>query len=125
MMTSDNQAELAQVVMQVLDEWGVAPGDRAMLLGLPEKTPARALSRYRKGTPFADDEETQQRISHLLNIHRLVRTILPHNAAMAAYWITSPNPYFSELTPLEVMLKYGLEGMEQVVGHLNCSGGWG
>ena len=124
-MSSDDESDLAQIVMQVLDEWGVEPGERVILLGLPENTPARALNRYRKGTAFANDEETQQRLSHLLSIHRLVRTILPHNAAMASYWITSPNPYFNELTPLQVMLKYGLEGMERVVKHLNCSGDWG
>ncbi len=111
--------------MQVLDEWGVEPEDRVVLLGLPDKTPARALNRYRKGAAFADDEETRQRLSHLLNIYRLVRTILPHNAAMASYWITSPNPYFNERTPLQVMLNSGLDGMEQVVRHLNGSGGWG
>ncbi len=124
-MSSDEQSELAQIVMQVLDEWGVEPEDRVILLGLPDKTPVRALNRYRKGTAFAGDEETQQRLSHLLNIYRLVRTILPHNAAMASYWITSPNPYFSERTPLQVMLESGLEGMEQVLRHLNGSGGWG
>ncbi len=123
-MTSDERAELARVVMQVLDEWNIEADQRASLLGLAGDTRKRVLDRHRHGKPFADDRETQQRLSHLLTIHRLLGLVLPHNPAMAAHWITCPNPYFNELTPLQIMLDLGLEGMERVVSHLNCSGDW-
>ncbi len=123
-MSTDEQAELARVVMEVLDEWSLEPEQRAALLGLPEGTRKRILDRYRKGTPFSEDRDTQQRLSHVLNIHRILATVLPHNPAMAAHWITAPNPYFNDLTPLEVMLNGGLDGLERIVRHLNWSGGW-
>ena len=123
-MSADEQVELAQVVMQVLDQWDIDVDQRARLLGLPAGTRKRGIDRHRHGLPFSDDWETQQRLSHLLAIHRLLGTVLPHNPAMAAYWITSPNPYFNDLTPLQVMLDRGLEGMERILSHLNCTGDW-
>ncbi len=123
-MSADEQAELARVVMEALDGWEIEPEQRAALLGLGAGVRKRVLDRHRHGKPFPDDQETRQRLSHLLTIHRLLGTVLPHNPAMAAYWVTSPNPYFNNLTPLQVMLDRGLEGMERVVSHLNCTGDW-
>ncbi len=123
-MSTDERVELARVVMEVLDAWAIEPEQRAALLGLPEGTRKRVLDRYRKGTPFSEDRDTQQRLSHVLTIHRLLGTALPHNPTMAAYWITSPNPYFNDRTPLEVMLNGGLDAMERIVRHLNGTGGW-
>jgi len=118
------RAELARVIMQVLDGWGLAPGQKARLLGLPESTRARALNRYLQGTPLPDDRATDQRLSHLLSIDRALHTVLPHNAALARLWITTPNPLFMDRTPLEVMLADGLLGMQHIVEHLNGTGEW-
>ena len=85
---------------------------------------ARALNRYRKGEPLPDDEATERRISCLLSIQKALQTVLPHNAAMARYWVTSPNPFLGNQTPLVVMLREGLAGMERVVDILHHRGEW-
>jgi hypothetical protein len=124
LLETDRLLELTAVVMRMLDDWGVDPKDQPALLGLPVGTRARVLERFRRGTPFPQDRATLQRISHLLTIERAVRTAFPHNAAMARYWVTTPNLLLSNQTPLQVMLAGGMEGMEQVVAYLNCTESW-
>jgi len=123
-MEPNARAELARVIMQVLDEWEIEPDQKASLLGLPKSTRARALNRYVQGTPLPDDQATDQRLSHLLTIDRALHTVLPHNAAVARFWITIPNPLFRDRTPLEVMLADGVVGMQRIIEHLNGTGEW-
>jgi len=118
------RADLARVIMQVLDQWELEPGQKVSLLGLPESIRARSLRRYLQGTPLPDDQATDQRISHLLSIDRALHTVLPHNAAGARLWITIPNPLFRDRTPLDVMLTDGLVGMQRIIEHLNGTGEW-
>lgn len=125
MSEQQDLVELAAVVIRVLDDWGVAPEDQPVLLGLPAGTRGRAMERYRRGmTPLPGDRETLQRISYLLTIERAVQTAFPHNAAMARYWVTTPQALFAGRSPLEIMLAEGVEGIEQVVRHLQCADGW-
>lgn len=120
----EHLAELTAVVLRLLDDWGVKPLDQPVLLGLPAGTRGRGFERYLRGTPLPQDRQTLQRISHLLGIERAVRTAFPHNVAMARYWVSTPHPLFEDLSPLEVMLRDGLEGMQQIVSYLNCTDTW-
>ena len=119
------RAELAQVVMQALDDWGVQPRQRAALLGLPEDTAEQTLLEFRQGMPFPDTAGLTQRISYILTIRNALHTVHPHNAAMADYWITTPHPYFKDASPLELMLARGGDGMRRIIEHLTGTGEWG
>ncbi len=119
------RADLARVIMQILDEWGVSPEQRVELLGLPDNTSAETLLLYRQGMPIPDTAGVMRRISHVLTIRNALRTTHPHNAAMADFWITTPHLYFNDESPLAVMLARGEDGMRQIVEHLNGTGEWG
>jgi hypothetical protein len=118
------RADIAIAVMQLLDNWELEPGDQAALLGLPGETKPRALSRFRQGTPFPEQAEMSTRIGYLFSMQHSLETAFPHNPLMGKYWITTENPYFNDISPLAFMLKFGLEGMETVVRHLNGSPNW-
>jgi hypothetical protein len=122
LLEPEHVSEIAAVVRRILDDWGVEPGDQALLLGSP--APARGRGRRGAPLPLAPDRATLARLSHLLSIERAVRTAFPHNAVMARYWVTTPHPLFSDQTPLAVMLAGGVEGMERIVGYLNCTETW-
>ena len=124
MTDQKERAELTRLVMQILDDWKVEADAQIRLLGLPEKTRTRALNRYRQGEPLPDDGTTDRRISCLLSIQRSLQTALPHNAAMAGVWVTSPNPILGNQTPLVVMLSEGLTGMEKITEILQHRGEW-
>ena len=119
------RADLARVVMSVLDEWHVAPQQQAELLGLSDETPAGILARIRDDVPTSDSSRLMQRISYILAIRNALHTMHPHNAAMADYWVTTPHPYFNDQPPLTVMLQRGLDGMRRIAEHLNGTGKWG
>ena len=51
--------------------------------------------------------------------------MFPHNPMAADYWVTTPNRFFNQRTPLELMVSEGLEGLRLVIEHLRGSGDWG
>jgi len=123
-LDDQRRAELAHVVMQVLDDWEVANEHRPALLGLPADTRPRAMNKFRQGQPFPEDEQLLVHVNVLLSIHNAVRSMQPHNPALGNYWITTPNAFFSDKTPLEIMVLHGLEGMRRVLSQLNGGSPW-
>ena len=122
LLEPDHVTEIGAVVQRILDDWGVAPGQQAVLLGSPG--PARGRGRRAAPLALTPDHATLARLSHLLSIERAVRTAFPHNVAMARYWVTTPHHLFGDQTPLAVMLEGGVEGMERIVAYLNCTETW-
>ncbi len=118
------RADLANVVMQVLDDWDVANEHRPALLGLPATTRARSMNQFRKGQPFPDDEQVMVHVTTLLSINNAVRSMQPHNPTVGNYWITTPNAFFSDKSPLEIMVLHGLDGMRRVLNQLNGGSPW-
>jgi len=51
-MTLEEQIILTARIMNILDGWGMTSADIISLLALPDKTPTRALRKYRDNTPF-------------------------------------------------------------------------
>ncbi|MCB1876920.1 MAG: DUF2384 domain-containing protein [Chromatiales bacterium] len=120
----DERVAMAQMTMDALDHWKVEPGDQLALLGLTGRMKARALVRFRQGDALPDEEDLLTRASHLIRIGEALHTSFPHNAAMAGYWITTPNRNFNNSTPLQVMLNNGIDGIRQVHGALDCTQMW-
>lgn len=123
----EEQSRLApgRAVMGVLDAWGIDARHRPALLGLPDNTCARRLNQYRRAaTPLPDDETVLLRVHYILTIHDAVETMHPRNPHCGHYWVTTRNRFFTDNTPLEVMLEGGVEGMRRLVDHLNGTGEW-
>jgi hypothetical protein len=120
-----DRIHLAQAVMRVLSDWGLEPDEQARLLGFPPETKARALTRFRNGEAFPDDKELLLRSQHLLAIEHSLATAFPHNPMMGNYWVTTVNPQFGGMRPLDVMLEHGVDGLTEVARHLDGSSDWG
>ena len=120
----EDRIKMTRAIMNMFDELQINPTCQVNLLGMPDDTKPRIMDRYRKGTPFPDDEQTMLRIEHLVAIYDALRTSFPRNAKMGHHWLTSPNRHFNFHTPLQVMLKDGMGGLENVRGRLDCTMGW-
>jgi hypothetical protein len=120
----EEQQALASLLIKLLDAWKLEPEQQVQLLGLPEKTRLRALSRHKAGEPLPDDGQLLQRAQHLVAIDQALHVSFPTNAAMANYWVTTENSYFGGRTPLQIMLDEGDDGIVQVRAHLEHSDGW-
>ncbi|MDM8547629.1 MbcA/ParS/Xre antitoxin family protein [Candidatus Venteria ishoeyi] len=123
-LTEQERTELALSIINLLNYWKIEPVSQINLLGLPEKTKPRALKRYQGGTPLPEDHDTLHRAVSFLRIHESLLITYPHNKAMGKIWLTTPNRRFQDKTPLSVMLEQGMDGIQQVRSHLDCTENW-
>lgn len=118
----DTRARLAKLVVKLFDHWVLSTQDEAALLGLSPESRS-TLARYRRGDPLADSADLIARVGHLLGIHKSLRIIFPHDADLAYRWISTPNRRFQGSTPLEIMKRYGFEGILAVRRYLDFERG--
>ena len=116
------RVRLAKLVVALFDRWALSPADQAALLGLSPASRS-TLARYRRGEPLADSADLIARAGHLLGIHKSLRIIFPHDRDLAYRWIGSPNRRFDGASPLDVIRRYGYEGMLAVRRYLDFERG--
>lgn len=122
-LSEDERRSLSAVIVDMLEDWAVAPNNQLALMGFPDGSRARELRRLRQGAPFPENEDMLYRAEQLLAIQDCLRTAYPRNGRMAGYWLNRPNRHFSRRAPLAVMLD-GVEGLRRVRTHLDCTQNW-
>lgn len=123
-MTQDEQVALTVNIMAILDSWGMSASEIISTLSLPDKTPSRALRRYRENTAFPFSGEVEERIDHILGIVDALRTSYPHNPNMAKMWIRQKSTKLNNQVPLQIIIEGGLEGLVGIRKHVDCSYDW-
>lgn len=123
-MPHDEQVSLTLAVMAILDSWGLSSEQQIAVLNLPEKTPLRAMRRFRENTPFPDAPGVMERLEHIVGIADALRTTYPHNPAMGGLWLQQRSKRFEERPPLALIVEEGLDGLIKVRMHLDCSYDW-
>ena len=121
-ITREARTRLARMVVKLLDHWALPTAEQAALLGLSAGSRS-TLSRYRAGEPLADSRDLIDRAGHLLGIHKSLRIIFTHDRDLAYRWIAAPNRRFDGMTPLEIIKRYGFEGMLAVRRYLDFERG--
>lgn len=122
--TQHDQQTLTHACMALFDHWGVDHHQQTRLLGLEESVPSRMMQRHEM-TPIPFPEQCMPRVRALLQLGRTIEAMLPHNPDAAHAWITSANPAFSGSTPLDIMLRRGLEGIQIIQERLDGTSAWG
>ena len=110
--------------MNALDEWGLSGEQMLAMLDLPETERSRHLAKYRKDTPFPDDEKVICRVKFLLGIIDALRTTYPRNLQMGARWMAKPHVRLNNRCPLQAMLEDGEVGVVAVLSELDCAYAW-
>ena len=123
-MTADEQVAHTVRIMEILDGWGLSASEIISLLDLPEKTPTRALRRYRENTAFPLSESLIDRIEHIIGITDALRTSYPHNPQMGKMWIRQRSKKLQNQIPLQIIVENGLQGIIEIRKHLDCSYDW-
>jgi transcriptional regulator with XRE-family HTH domain len=117
----ESRAQLARMIVQLLDHWQLGAADQALLLGLSGQSRS-TLARYRRGEPLADSADLLARAGHLLGIHKALRILFPHDRDLAYQWVSTANRRFGT-SPLEVMKCHGYEGILAVRRYLDFERG--
>ncbi len=116
---------LAPLVMSILDEWQLTDEAQIALLGLPERTKPRELSRFRQGSqPLPDEDDIVERSRHIVGIQEALHVVFAKNPNMPAFWVANRHNRQFGRAPMEIMLEEGLDGMQRVWGHLDCTRNW-
>ena len=123
-LTPEDRTELARMVVNLLDDWGVEAADQVNLLALPEGTRTRMLRRYQENTPLPDDPAIMKRVEHLMGIAEALRTTFPRNASIGLLWLKQPCKRLRRRRPMDIMVEDGLSGLITVRTHLDCSFAW-
>jgi len=123
-MNKDDQLALTHAVMGILDAWGLSAEAQMLILDLPKGTPSRALRKYREHTPFPENEAVMLRLEQIIGIAEALRTSYPHNPAMGTLWLQQRNQRLDQRVPLAIMIEDGMDGLQAVRMHLDCSYGW-
>ncbi|MDX9875638.1 MAG: MbcA/ParS/Xre antitoxin family protein, partial [Spongiibacteraceae bacterium] len=82
-----------------------------------------ALSRYRNGSPLANQRDLLDRAATLLGIHKNLRLLFPNDRDLAYRWISTRNRAFDQRTPVEVIREWGFAGMLMVRAYLDRARG--
>lgn len=123
-MTAEEQVSLTVNIMEILDGWGLSASEIISLLDLPEKTPTRALRRYRENTAFPISDSVSERLEHIVGITDALRTSYPHNPQMGKMWIRQRSKKLQNQIPLQIIVENGLQGIIEIRKHLDCSYDW-
>ena len=123
-LSAEQKLLQTQKVMQALDEWGLNGEQILKVLDFPETERSRHLAKYRKDTPFPENENVACRVRFLLGIIDALRTTYPRNLQMGAKWMAMPNVRLKNRCPIEVMLEEGETGVVAVLSELDCAYAW-
>jgi len=122
--TAEQQLLRTQKVMSALDDWGLSGEQILAVLDLPTTERSRHLAKYRKDTPFPEDEKVACRVTFLLGIIDALRTTYPRNLQMGARWMAAPHVRLKNRCPLQAMLEDGETGVVAVLSELDCAYAW-
>ena len=109
--------ETLEIFSAIADNWGLTAEQQIQLLGSPGRS---TFFKWRKegGSLPAD---TQERISHVFNIHKALEILLP-DPRLADMWLRQPNRVFADESALDRALS-GASGLYEVRRYLDAQRG--
>ena len=123
-LSTEQKLLRTQKIMAAVDEWRLTGEQILVLLDMPENVRTRHLQKFRKDTPFPDDEKVNCRVAFLLGIIDALRTSYPRNVQMGARWMVTPHVRLQNRCPLQAMLEDGEQGVVAVLSELDCAYAW-
>ena len=123
-LSVEDRENLTLVVMGILDSWQLTDEDIINLLGLEKETKPRHLGRLRHGTQLISEEIDQiERSKSIMGIQNALQQTFPLNHNMPNFWLRNRSKPLKGI-PMVIMLEQGLNGMERVWRHLDCTRNW-
>lgn len=117
-LATDDRNALSKMIMNLFDHWQLKTEEQLQLLGLSPKNRA-SLSKYRSGTPLANDRDKLERAAMLLGIHKSLRLLFPKNRDLAYSWMSRPNKAFGGVSPVQLITDHGMMGLYMVRSYLD------
>ncbi len=113
-LSPDEQIRLTRAIFRILDTWQVPKDAQPVLLGLDPTRENRILKHCRLGRPLPDRPEIYARAALILKIDNALHELFPRSELAASLWVTTPRVKLGGITPLELMLKQGIDGLKSI-----------
>ncbi|KGK25766.1 MULTISPECIES: hypothetical protein [Pseudomonas putida group] len=115
MQPEQRNAVALRAAMTVLEQWKASPGQIQDILQIPEGN-------------LDLSQEQLQRISIVLNIHEILRTVFENPLNVYGFpAMKNDNPFFCGKSPLEVMAQGDMTSLQATLKHVDSlmkNGGW-
>ena len=117
----DEIEAMQRTVGAIFERWGVTDVDAAVILGgISPKT----YRRWREGQYGRVNRDLADRMSHVLGIHGALRIIFAE-PTQGYRWMNQPNAAFAGHTPLQLLLRGGMDDLRRLRRYLDSvRGGW-
>lgn len=114
----EQSIRLTKMIMRLFEHWQLTYEQQAILLGLSTNTRS-SINRYKKGTSHIRlNQDTYDRITFFLSIHKSLRALFPMNLDLAYKWIKEPNLHFDHKAPIQIIAEEGFLGLVKVHDYL-------
>lgn len=115
---SSEPDSITQMIMRLFEHWKLNYEQQAILLNLSTKT-NNTIANYKRGTArLPQDRDSQDRVKHILAIHKYLRTLFPNNPELAYQWPTTPNQFFNSKSPIDIVREEGFLGLVKIRNYL-------
>jgi len=117
----DEIEAMQRTVGAIFARWGVTDVDAAVILGgISPKT----YRRWREREYGRVNRDLADRMSYILGIHKALRIIFAE-PAQGYRWMSRPNASFAGRTPLQLLLRGGMDDLQRLRRYLDSvRGGW-
>lgn len=110
-----------ELVMKLFELWKLTYKQQAILLGLSPNTET-SIHRYKTGKQYLPlYRDIQDRLGHLLAIHKYLRRAYPYNDELAYAWILTSNADFENFSPFDIAYKDGYMGLMRIRNYLEAN----
>lgn len=117
-LTEKERKQQTQLIMKLFELWNLTDKEKAIALGLSPHTQT-SIYKYKTGKQdLPINTDTQDRISHLLAIHRCLRRAYPFNKELAYLWIKTPNTDFDNQSPFDIIHQEHFLGLYRIRKYL-------
>ncbi len=123
-LSPEERLGLTRATLHVLDDWNLTESQMVQLLALEGQVKPRHLYRYRESEAFPENPETWARVDHILHIAEALMTSYPTNPKAGGQWMHHPHRRFRKMSPLQLILETGRDGLSRVRMELDCCYAW-
>lgn len=110
-------AIVTAAIVKIASRWGLSSAEATSLFGVSQAT---WVEMTRGNSMDSLDKDSATRVSLILGIFRILRTIF--NGDLASAWPKTPNngPLYGGQSPVAVMIAGGVPAIMSVRSHLEC-----
>lgn len=120
-LTVAERKQQTQMVMKLFEHWKLTYKQQAIVLGLSPNTET-SIHRYKNGKQYLPlFRDIQDRVQHLLAIHKYLRRAYPFNNELVYQWISTPNIDYNHQSPLDIICKEGYMGLVKIRQYLELN----